>query len=433
MRANLLAALIGVLCVAGCGGGTVLGGGTSGGGGTTPTGSNVQAITVDTGPTVLVNAGTPAVNTAYTIVTVCSPGSTTNCQTIDHIQVDTGSSGLRILGSALTISLPLQVDSNSNVIAECTPFADGFAWGPIRQADVKVGGETASTQEVQIIGDAAYPTIGAGCPGSPGTTGTTENTVTSFGANGILGVGPFIQDCGAACEQLNTGSPPVYFTCPSPSSCSPSIMVPALQVANPVASFATDNNGVIIQLPSVGSAGAAAVDGYLIFGIGTQSNNGLGNAAILTVDASGSFTTTYKQSSLTRSFIDSGSNAYYFPLDSSIFVCGSDGKQTNANGFYCPTTTLALSATMVLNPTTGASLSVGFNVADANSLFSSSTVIAAAGNLAAPVTSVNNTGGSSNSLGDSFDWGLPFYYGRSVYTAIEGRNTSGGQGPYFAF
>ncbi|MGG2367973.1 DUF3443 family protein, partial [Salmonella enterica] len=35
---------------------------------------------------------------------------------------------------------------------------------------------------------------------------------------------------------------------------------------------------------------------------------------------------------------------------------------------------------------------------------------------------------------NTFDWGLPFHYGRSVYTAIEGKNTSdGGMGPYFAF
>ena len=206
MRANLLAALIGVLCVAGCGGGTGITGGTSGGTGTTPTGANVQAISVDTGPAALVNAGTPAVNTAYTAVMICSPGSTTNCQTIDHIQIDTGSSGLRLLASVLTISLPLQVDSNSTVIAECTQFVDGSSWGPIRQADVKVGGETASTQEVQVIGDAAYPTVGPGCPGP------AENTVTAFGANGILGVGPFIQDCGAACE---TQGHAVYFTCPT--------------------------------------------------------------------------------------------------------------------------------------------------------------------------------------------------------------------------
>jgi Protein of unknown function (DUF3443) len=423
VRANLLAALIGILCVAGCGGNGTLGTGGGGGGGTTPTGSNVQAITVDSGPPIIANSTNPAVNTAYTTVIVCSPGSTTNCQTVDHIQVDTGSSGLRILASVLTITLPLQADANNNVIAECTQFVDGSSWGPVRQADVKIGGETASTQEVQVIGDAAYPTIPTACSG---TATTAENTVTAFGANGILGVGPFIQDCGPACEQQGGA---VYFTCPTTTTCADTGMPLTLQVANPVASFATDNNGVIIQLPSVGATGSAAVSGSLIFGIGTQSNNGLGSATVFMLGSNGELTTNYKLGSLQSSFIDSGSNAYYFP-DSTITTCAST---TRAPGFYCPTTTQALSATMV-SPINGTSLTVNFSVANADTLFASSTIIAAANDLAAPSTSVNNTGGSSTFNGsDSFDWGLPFYFGRSVFTAIETRNTSGGVGPYFAF
>jgi hypothetical protein len=420
VRANLLAALIGILCVAGCGGnGTIANGG---GGGTTPTGSNVQAITVDSGPAVIANSSNPAVNTVYTTVIVCSPGSTTNCQTIDHIQVDTGSSGLRIIASVLTITLPLQTDANNNVIAECTQFVDGSSWGPVRQADVKIGGETASKQEVQVIGDAAYAALQqTDCPSSGGAT---ENTVTSFGANGILGVGPFIQDCGAACEQIP--STPVYFTCPTTSACAASGLLPSLQVANPVASFTTDNNGVIIQLPSVATTGAAAVSGSLIFGIGTQSNNGLGSATVFMLGGNGELTTKYNSSTLTSSFIDSGSNAYYFP-DTTINKC------TTNVGFFCPTSTLALSGTMV-SQVNGTSLVVNFNVTSADSLFSGNTVIAATSALAGDSTSVNNTGGSSTFNGsDSFDWGLPFYFGRSVFTAIETRNTTGGVGPYFAF
>ena len=30
-------------------------------------------------------------------------------------------------------------------------------------------------------------------------------------------------------------------------------------------------------------------------------------------------------------------------------------------------------------------------------------------------------------------WGLPFFFGRTVFTAIEGQTTPGGVGPYFAF
>jgi hypothetical protein len=32
-----------------------------------------------------------------------------------------------------------------------------------------------------------------------------------------------------------------------------------------------------------------------------------------------------------------------------------------------------------------------------------------------------------------FLWGLPFFYGRTVYTAVEAQNTPSGQGPYVAF
>jgi hypothetical protein len=33
----------------------------------------------------------------------------------------------------------------------------------------------------------------------------------------------------------------------------------------------------------------------------------------------------------------------------------------------------------------------------------------------------------------TFAWGLPLFYGRNVFAAIEGRSTPGGAGPYFAF
>jgi hypothetical protein len=32
-----------------------------------------------------------------------------------------------------------------------------------------------------------------------------------------------------------------------------------------------------------------------------------------------------------------------------------------------------------------------------------------------------------------FAWGLPFFFGRTVFTAIDGQTTPGGVGPYFAF
>jgi hypothetical protein len=38
-----------------------------------------------------------------------------------------------------------------------------------------------------------------------------------------------------------------------------------------------------------------------------------------------------------------------------------------------------------------------------------------------------------DALPDSFDFGMPFFYGRNVFNAIEGMPTPVGDGPYFAF
>src|SRR5450755_3419819 len=64
------------------------GGSSSSSGATT---GNVASVIIDQGPS---NA---SVNSMFATVTICVPGSTTSCQSINHIQVDTGSYGLRIL------------------------------------------------------------------------------------------------------------------------------------------------------------------------------------------------------------------------------------------------------------------------------------------------------------------------------------------------
>lgn len=423
MRANLTAAFIGMLCAAACGGGgSSINNGGSGGGGTSG-GSNVQSVSVDPGPSAIANSNSPAVNTLYTEVTICVPGTST-CQTIDHIQVDTGSSGLRIIASELTVNLALQTNS-SGALAECIRFVDGSSWGSVRAADIKIAGETAGNQLVQVIGDPAYP-IPSACSG----TGTVEDTVAEFGAKGILGIGPFISDCGSACTLAGNGT---YYRCSSGSSCAETTLAEASQVSNPVAAFATDNNGVIITLPSVSSTGQQSASGSMTFGIGTQSNNGLGTARILTVDsAQGAFETDFNNKQLTQSFIDSGSNALYFP-DGDIPVCGANGQSSNAPGFFCPSGTANLSASL-LNTTHNVTATINFSIANAETLFSGSSSISAVSTLGGSSVSVSsgNTGDSFDGS-NTFDWGLPFYFGRSVYTAIESRNTSGGVGPYFAF
>jgi hypothetical protein len=410
-RFSLCAALC--ASVLSCGGGDsgVSTGASGSSGSTTPTGSNVVGVIVDAGPT----STSPDLNTLFTTVTVCVPGSTASCQTIDHIQVDTMSYGLRILAPVLTISLPVQPASSGGSLVECTVFADGYSWGPVALADMQVSGESASSVPVQVIGDPNFTNVPADCSG----TGTAEDTVLAFGANGIIGVGVFAQDCGSGCVSVVDNGD--YYSCTTASvQCQPTAL-PSLtsQVTNPITYFATDNNGVIIQLPSVAAAGATTLSGYMIFGIDTETNNKSGSQSVLTVSSSGTdagdFTTVFNGQNLTTSFLDTGSNGLYFN-DTDITPCTDSGL----TDFYCPTSTQAFTAT--LQGENGVSTSASFSVGNAESVAADDVAFASfAGTFPGPEAAT------------TFDWGLPFYFGRTVYTAIQGAVTAVGTGPYVAF
>ncbi len=401
---------------------TACGGGSSGGGLTITTGTNVAAVIVDAGP------GGTAVNLAFVTVTICAPG-TTNCQTVDHVLLDSGSTGLRIIASVLpatlTSALPQPLTENlagnppSNPMYECLQFADGYTWGSVRNADVQIADGAAGNVPIHLIGDPGAPAVPSDCASGP-----SENTVEAFGANGVLGVNVFREDCGAACA--NQIVPAAYYGCPSGGSCDTTVgasTVPlgvkvstALQVANPIYYFATNNNGVAIELPTLTSVGQQAARGSLILGIDTQSNNQLGSATFMTVDPlTGYFTTEYAGSSLPNSFIDSGSNGYFF------------GQPTTAlpdcpknPGFYCPSAAQTLSA--INRSHTGVSSTVSFNIANADTLATANPSFSAFNNVA-----------GSNPIASSFDWGLSFFYGRRVYFGFEGRSTSAGNGPFNAY
>ena len=382
------------------------GGGSANNGSSPPpiatSGNNVQPITVNSGP------ANNYANGVFTSVTVCVP-STSTCQTISEVLVDTGSYGLRLLSSAgdgaLTLSLPGQNGANGNPIAECAPFVSAYTWGPVETADITVSGEHASNVPVQVI-DPTFSSIPAACT----NTGLpANNTLATLAANGILGVGPLAQDCGTSCVQTGSGNPGVYFECVS-DSCQVAALPLTQQVQNPVALFAADNNGVILELPAAASP-APSLSGSMVFGIGTQSNNGLGSAQVFAIDDNGNFSTTYNGQSY-AAFLDSGSNAYFF-LDSAttgLPTCGDD------SGFYCPSSTTTVSATVSSG---SVAAQITFSVSNADSLFSNSTD-AVLPSLAGP-----NPG--------KFDWGLPFFFGRNVFTAIDGRSTPAGTGPYWAF
>ena len=367
---------------------------------------NVHPITVDGGP--VPTQIYP--NGVFTSVTVCVP-DTSDCQTIDGVLVDTGSYGLRLLESQLTVTLPQLVDNNNNGLNDCVSFLDGsFLWGPVVAADIITSGELATATSVHQVSSS-----NTGIPDNCSNGGNNENTPESLGANGILGVGPEPNDCGFACDPSSGGVPPepAYYLCAPSGSCGPAFVPVDQQVTNPVAFFPVDNNGDIMDLPAVPGA-AAGADGSLTFGIGTAANNGLGTAKLFTFDPNSiSFTTVYNGISYPDSFIDSGSNGFFFP-DTSIALC-------NGGFFYCPPSQLNLSATN--HGGNGTTDTVNFNVDNATDLFNNNPTDAAFGTLAGP-----NPGGS-------FDWGLPFFYGRSVFTAIDGVPAPPGvpAGPFWAY
>jgi hypothetical protein len=389
------------LCVMSCGGG----GGSLGPAPPPipPAGSNVVAVIVDQGPS------NNSVNTLFTSVTLCVPGSTANCQTIDHIQVDTGSYGLRVLSSVLTLTLPKQMAASGSPLLECTQFVDGYAWGPIELTDMTIAGESAKSLPIQVIGDPGYPD--AMVPADCSSTGSAEDTVSTFGANGILGIGPFALNCPLCAVQVVAGT---YYSCATPSTCVGTVAANDIQEANPVTLFAADNNGIILDMPAVTSTGQLTVTGSLIFGIDTQSNNASGTQTVFNVDGNAEMTMTYDGQMLNQSFIDSGSNGIFF--SSNIATCV--GSLTD---FYCPGSTL--NQTVSLQGINGTMINnVPFTIGNAQTMLNTNPTFNAFPSL-----------GGTNPNAQSFDYGLPFFYGKRVAVAVENFKTTVGTGPYIAY
>jgi hypothetical protein len=434
------------LLLTACGGGGGGGGGSTASGGstsssttttttTTPTLTNFATLTVDGGPAALTSNPNGYIddNIAFVSVTICAPGSTTNCQTIDHVQVDTGSTGLRILASVITPSLlaamPTESDAGSNPVGECFGYVDGYTFGSVRQADFQIGGEKVGDMPFQAIGDTGvFSTVPSTCSSGGGTN---LNTLLALGSNGIIGIGVTANDCGAACTTAGGYAAAAYYDCPSTGCASiiartASTTAPFQQLPNPVAAMSVDNNGTIVSLPASPTAGEASMTGTLYFGIGTQTNNGLGSATVLTTTSStspngaGLITVNFNNAALANSFIDSGSNLYVFS-DSALSQC----TQKDYTDYYCPTSPVTLTTTLV--GATGASVSANIVINNAYNFFQSNNAVVPG------IGGPPSTFSQSNVYPQSFDLGLPFFYGRNVYTAIENRPAGSSTGPYFAY
>jgi len=407
---------------------------------------------VDCGPASICQNHASPDNYLFVDLNVCQP-QTTTCVKIDHVHVSTAISGLRILASALSaaeqaqgVSLTLTPEpdpsapsGSGNTLADCvqlpTESGVGTAFGSVVTAVVQITGQSVNETTtvpvpIQLI---ATPTTSSPKP-SCDQTGFI-NTVADLGANGVIGIGPLMYDCsGSGCVTQ-------YYSCTPAGNCSANISAapsdPAVLVTNPVTKFATDNNGVIIELTTAvdPTQGAPSYQGTIVFGIGTESNNALtGVKTVLAADpSSGAITTTYtlqgqsQGTQFTNSWFDTGSYANLF-TDSGIPTCQPNSPSNPLATFYCPSTALNLQATVTGSGGTG-SATVSFTVANAQTLVSGSSIVFSSIAAQPPADGYGGT--------NPFIWGLPFFFGQNVYIGFTGASVANGSstvnGPFYAF
>ena len=89
-------------------------------------------------------------------------------------------------------------------------------------------------------------------------------------------------------------------------------------------------------------------------------------------------------------------------------------------GFFCSAANLSATITTLTN----VPLTANFTIGDASAMFTANPDVAAYPQLAAPIGAMQS---------QTFDFGLPYYYGRNVFAAIETRDAGGTTGPYFAY
>ncbi|MDB5036840.1 MAG: lipoprotein of unknown function [Bacteriovoracaceae bacterium] len=371
----------------------------------TPNGNSLPALSGNNVLPITVNGSlcstSSYLNKPCVSVQVCIPGTTT-CVTVNDILLDTGSYGFRVFKSALNGLALTPITNGANTLTECAQFGSGSDWGPIEQASLILGGEPAVQLPIQVI-DSSFATVNNYCNGA-------DDSATAAGFNGILGVGLLPNDCGDLCSaHINNR---IYFGC-NGATCTATNVTVNQQVQNPVALLPEDNNGVIVQLPSISLGGVSSIDGYLVLGIGTQSNNVPSGVTAYPADSSGEFKTVFNGNTVS-SFIDTGSNGFSFESPSASTLPECTGVLA---GWYCPTSVVKL------NPT---------NTGQAGS--PKGTVQIQIGNFSNLASSGNKVFIEIGESGQGFfDFGLPFFIGRNVYVGIAGTTSPLGTGPYWAY
>lgn len=347
------------------------------------------------------------VNIACVSVTICNPNSTSSaitCTTVPDVLLDTGSFGLRVFKQFLSgVTLP-NVTYNGDNVAECVTYADNSQnWGPVVSANVQLTADaTAVNIPIQEI-DRSFP--GA----NSASCGNAAASPDSFGENGVLGVGPIVHDSGP------------YYACGNGSCTTIKTLPLDSEVVNPVAMLSDPsyNNGLTLQFPTVGDNGASNVTGSAILGVGTNLQNQVGSGVqVYPSNGTSSFPIGMPvqfNSSNINGFLDTGSNIFFF-YDSSISKCSG-----NNSGYYCPSSSVLLTPANLSS--SGNYVDTNVNIANANALFSTN-------NTAFSSVGYDSSGTGLNGF---FDYGLPFFFGKTVYVGFDEKSSSIESGAYWAF
>jgi hypothetical protein len=343
------------------------------------------------------------INALMGSINICQP-NTQNCYTVNNVLFDTGSEGVRILASALPANFLNPIATTNGNEDECAAFADGVTFGDVALAQVQLGGLTSSSIPIQIIGQSSYS-----IPTSCSNMGTSMQTASTLGANGIVGIGPFQEDCGSGCALKSNNN--YYYSCQSGTGCSSIAMPTTQQVTNPIIAMPTYNNGTVISLPNISISGVNSVNGYIYMGIGSATNNTY-TVNVIPLNSVGQMNVNYKGTIYPNSFVDSGSSVYGL-IDSTMNTCSVSG-----NNFFCPGGLVNIP--IVASDTNNVqNISSQITVNDATTLLYSGNIVF--NDLATPLV---------GTLSNGVDLGLSFFFGKNIITGINGKTSNFGVGPY---
>jgi hypothetical protein len=345
----------------------------------------------------IMGAPNGSINDPMATVIVCTPGMT-QCVTVPNIHVDTGSTGLRVFASALRgLPLPFVDLPSGGELGNCISWTPSF-WGPVRKADVVLGtGLAARDVPIQVV-DPSFGSVPASC-------GTPVAVADPASFNGIWGIGSPANDCESGVCDPSWNE---YFDC-NGSTCTATAADLPSEVVHLVPYLASDNNGLVVELPAVPPEGAPSVKGQLIFGIGTRANNvPPPSTKVVAVDWTGAFSVTANGQSY-ASGMDTGTWAWNLPYE------GADAC-ADSTEFLCPQAPISLPV-QVVDHAGNAVDDLEINVESYDSF--------------PPANLVFNDVGSH--FPGMLMFGLPFFLGRDVYVGVAGQSTPWGTGPFFAY